>query len=163
MLAWEARRRVGLPDGQSQRWVAWALLWVLGGVALWLEPRWRIATAWSVACLLVYVPAARLSGETVRSAWWRSVVQWLSTVSYSVFLIHFGVSLAVSAGVTALWPEALWANVLGMLASLLLSLAGGALLYWLVESRTPTGWRWWLWALVFKASVALALFMNSAA
>ena len=164
LLAWEARRRISLePNGQSQRWAAWALLLALGGVAWWLEPRWRIATAWAVACLLVFVPAAWFSGESVHSAWWRSGVQWLSSVSYSVFLIHFGVSLAVSALVTALWPDALWANMLGMLASLMLSLMAGALLYRLVENRAPTLWRWWLWIGVFKASVALALFINTMA
>ena len=164
LLAWEARRRTSLvPHAQSQRWAAWALLLVLGGVAWWLEPRWRIATAWAVACLLVFVPAAWFSGESVRSVWWRSGVQWLSSVSYSVFLIHFGVSLAVGALVTALWPDALWANTLGMLASLLLSLLAGALLYRLVENRAPTLWRWWLWIGVFKASVALALFINTMA
>lgn len=88
------------------------------------------------------------------------MVQWLSKVSYSVFLIHFGVSLAVSSGVSALWPESLWANALGMLTSLMLSLLCGGLLYRLVERQTPTLWRWWLWAGVFKASVALALFIN---
>jgi peptidoglycan/LPS O-acetylase OafA/YrhL len=165
MLAWEARRRLSLttPGARGPWWTAWALLLVLGGVAWCLEPRWRVATAWAVACLLVFVPAAWFAAQAPGTVWWRSMVQWLSTVSYSVFLIHFGVSLAVSAGVTAWWPDVLWANLLGMLASLLLSLAGGALLYALVESRKPTGWRWGFWAVAFKASVALALFMNPAA
>lgn len=165
LLAWEARRRVGQsqPGSHSQRWAAVAWLMVLGGVAWWLEPRWRIATAWAVACCLVFVPAVWFSGESVRSAWWRSGVQWLSTVSYSVFLTHFGVSLAVASVVTARWPHALWANTLGMLASLLLSLLAGALLYRLVESRVPSLWRWWLWIGVFKVSVALALLISPTA
>lgn len=164
LLAWEARRRIGLGRSNPlpQRLGAVALLGVLGGVAWWLEPRWRIATAWSVACLLVFVPASWLSGQPVRAARWRSVVQWLSTVSYSVFLIHFGVSLGVSAVVSALWADAFWANTLGLLASLLLSLLAGGVLYRLVESRAPTWWRWGLWAGAFKASVALALFINPA-
>jgi hypothetical protein len=54
----------------------------------------------------------------------------------------------------------LWANALGMLTSLMLSLLCGGLLYRLVERHTPSLWRWWLWAGVFKASVALALFIN---
>jgi hypothetical protein len=70
------------------------------------------------------------------------------------------VSLAVSACITSLWPDALWANTMGMLVSLLLSLACGGLLHVLVERHAPSWWRWWLWAGVFKASVALALLIN---
>jgi peptidoglycan/LPS O-acetylase OafA/YrhL len=162
LLAWEARRRAtsGQANADLQRWAALALLCILGAVAWWLEPRWRIVTAWSVACLLVGAPATWFKSEAVHSSPWQQGVQWLSTVSYSVFLIHFGVGLIVNALVTALWPDVLWANTLGMVASLLLSLLCGSVLYRWVESRTPTLWRWWLWAGVFKASVALALFMN---
>ena len=163
LLAWEARRRISLPKGPSQRWRVWALLLVLGGVSWWLEPRWRLAVTWVIACLLIAVPARWFSGEALRFSWACQMVQWLSKVSYSVFLIHFGVSLAVNAGVTALWPEALWANALGMLAALMLSLLCGGLLYRCVERHTPSLWRWWLWAGVFKASVALALFINPVA
>lgn len=164
LLAWEARRRAAaMPNAEVQRWAVWVLLLVLGAVAWWLEPRSRIAVAWGVAGLLVAVPAAWLSSDAVRSSLWRRGVRWLSTVSYSVFLIHFGVSLMVSAVVTSTWPDALWANILGMLTSLLLSLACGGLLHRLVERHTPTLWWWWLWAGVFKASVALALFMNPGA
>jgi peptidoglycan/LPS O-acetylase OafA/YrhL len=87
-------------------------------------------------------------------------LEWLSGVSYSVFLIHFGVSLAVSAFVTYHWPDALWANALGIMACVLLSLLLGSLLCRWVERQPPTVWRWGFWAGAFKASVALALFMN---
>jgi peptidoglycan/LPS O-acetylase OafA/YrhL len=105
-------------------------------------------------------PAAVWSGDTLRAGVGGRVVAWLSGVSYSVFLVHFGVSLVVNAGVTAAWPDAVWANALGMGAALLLSLASAAALYRWVEHRTPSWWRWWLWAGVFKASVALALLIN---
>ncbi len=163
LLAWEARRRESLAYSPSQRWRVWALLLVLGGVAWWLEPRWRMAVACAISGLLIAVPARWFKGEAVRFPWARQMVAWLSKVSYSVFLIHFGVSLAVNAGVTALWPERLWANALGMLGALLLSLLFGALLYRLVERHAPSFWRWWLWVGVFKASVALALFINPVA
>lgn len=162
LLACEARRRASLPHGPSQRWGVWALLLVLGGVAWWLEPRWRVAVAWGIACLLIAVPARWFSGEALRFSAAQEMVHCLSKVSYSVFLIHFGVSLLVNAAVTALWPAALWANVLGMLIALLLSVLCGALLYRMVERHAPTWWRWWLWAGVFKASVALALLINPA-
>jgi peptidoglycan/LPS O-acetylase OafA/YrhL len=82
-------------------------------------------------------------------------------VSYSVFLIHFGVSLAVNAAIMAHWPDALWANVLGMLLALLLSLLLGGWLHRLVEQQSPTVWRWCCWVGTFKASVALALLMST--
>jgi peptidoglycan/LPS O-acetylase OafA/YrhL len=165
LLAWEARRRADLDmaDDSAQRWAIGALFLVLGGVAWWLEPRLRLAVAWGVACLLIAVPDRWFSGESFRSLAVRQTVQWLSKVSYSVFLIHFGVSLAVNAGVTARWPDGLWANLLGMMSALLISLVCGGLLYRWVERHAPTWWRWWLWAGVFKASVALALLINPVA
>ncbi len=165
LLAWEVRSHAGsgMPDVSRQRWIAWGLWLLIGAVAWWLEPRWRIATALGVAFLLMSAPAAWFSDEVIRSSWLTQVVQWLSTVSYSVFLIHFGVTLLVSAGVSAMWPDVLWANTMGMLLALLMSLLAGGLLYRLVERQSATLWRWWLWAGVFKASVALALFMNPAA
>lgn len=165
LLAWEVRRRLsgGVPEAWMQRLYGLALMMFVAGVAWWLSPRVRIATAWGIASLLIAVPSAWFSGEAVRTSLWRQGVQWLSTVSYSVFLIHFGVSLAVSAFVTALWPDALWANGLGMLLSLLLSLACGALLHHGVERHPPSLWRWWFWAGVFKASVALTMWMNPTA
>lgn len=163
LLAWEARRHAGvsIPNDAVQPWAMWALFLVLGGVAWWLEPRWRLSVAWAVACLLMTAPTRWFSGEAVPSLAAQAAVQWLSKVSYSVFLIHFGVSLAVNASVTALWPDAIWANVLGMFVALLLSLLWGGLLYRFVERHAPSWWRWWLWAGVFKASVALALLMQS--
>ena len=165
LLAWEARRRAGLnlPDHGTQRWAVAALFLVLGIVAWWLEPRSRLAVAWGVACLLMAAPEPWFSGESVRPLAARQAVQWLSKVSYSVFLIHFGVSLAVNAGVTAWWPDGVWANILGMCSALLISLVCGGLLYQFVERHAPSWWRWWLWAGVFKASVALALLINPAA
>lgn len=100
--------------------------------------------------------------EMHQPALWRRAVQGLSTVSYAVFLTHFGVSLLVSARVVSLWPDLLWAHALGMLVALLLSVTVGALLYRWVERHAANWWRWWLWAGVFKASVALALLMNTA-
>lgn len=163
LLAWEARRHAGvsIPNDAVQPWAMWALFLALGGVAWWLEPRWRLSVAWAVACLLMTAPTRWFSGEAVPSLAAQEAVQWLSKVSYSVFLIHFGVSLAVNASVTALWPDAIWANVLGMFVALLLSLLWGGLLYRFVERHAPSWWRWWLWAGVFKASVALALLMQS--
>ena len=167
LLAWEGRRQLQLasPNAQQQRLAIWLLLVLMVGLAWALEPRSRIATAGWVAVLLMASPAAWMGqplNEMHQPALWRRAVQGLSTVSYAVFLTHFGVSLLVSARVVSLWPDLLWAHALGMLVALLLSVAVGALLYRWVERHAANWWRWWLWAGVFKASVALALLMNTA-
>ena len=162
LLAWEVRRHTG-SDSSSVRHRAWALgltLLLAGALSWWLEPRARIAVACGLAAILIAVPESWWVAQQFGRSGWRSALQWLSGVSYAVFLIHFGVSLAVSAAVTSTWPDALWANALGMLASLLLSLVLGGWLHRLVERQPPTVWRWWFWVGVFKASVALALLMN---
>ena len=147
LLAWEARRQAawGRAGAQARFWMMGGLLLLVGSVAWWLEPRSRIAVAWGVAALLVAVPEPWFGGEAIGPSRWKAAVQWLSGVSYSVFLIHFGVSLAVNAAVTAYWPDALWANALGMLLALLLSLLLGGWLHRLVERPRATVWRWWFW------------------
>ena len=173
LLAWEARQLVHRPlpqtDSQAQahvpRWVIWVIFLTVGAVAWGLGPRLRMGLAFAVAAVLMAAPASILSGQALQAlsgrssgwAWFGRAVVWLSTVSYSVFLIHFGVSLAVSAWVTALWPGVLWANALGMLASLALSLLVGAGLHYGVERHAPTWRRWSMWALVFTASAALTM------
>jgi len=159
LLAWEARRQTawGRAGAQARLWMLGGLLLLVGSVAWWLEPRSRIAVAWGVAALLVAVPEPWFGGEAIGSSRWKAAVQWLSGVSYSVFLIHFGVSLAVNAAVTAYWPDALWANALGMLLALLLSLLCGDWLQRRVERHPPTLWRWLGWVAAFMASVGLAM------
>lgn len=130
---------------------------VVGLVAWWLEPRVRMAVAFSVAALLIAVPGTWLTGQALGLSRWRSAVQRLSAVSYAVFLSHFGVSLAVSATVTWHWPNALWANALGMGVSVLLSLLVGTALHWGVERAAPTWRRCLAWASVWGLSVALAM------
>ena len=171
LLAWEARQHIlhppspVKPDAKLKRWLLWALFLTVGAVAWGLAPRLRMGVAFAVAGVLMAAPAAWFSGERLAgvSGGWpglvllRRAVVWLSTVSYSVFLIHFGVSLAVSAWVTAYWPGVLSANALGMLLSLTLSLLMGAWLYHGVERPAPTWRRWSVWTLVFMASVAFAM------
>lgn len=159
LFAWEARRQAFWAKGNAlvRLWMPTLVLLLVGFVAWWLEPRLRIAVAWGVAALLVLVPESWFAGEAVVHSRWRSALQWLSGVSYSVFLIHFGVSLAVNAFVTAYWPDTLWANALGMLAAVLLSILGGGWLYRWVERHPPTLWRWLSWVAVFMASVGVAM------
>jgi peptidoglycan/LPS O-acetylase OafA/YrhL len=106
--------------------------------------------------LLAAAPQPWFSGERVTLRM-RLAVQWLSRVSYSVFLIHYPVSLVVSAVVTAYWPEALTANAMGMAVSVLMSVWAGHGLNRLTE-RQPQNFRHlFVWSLIFMASVALAM------
>lgn len=165
LLAWAARQRVHRGGQVAFFWVrpagvlvmSLAIFALLGAVSWWLEPRWRIVVACGVAAWLVVVPEGWFSGQALGPSRWRTVLAWLSGVSYSVFLVHFGVSLAVSAAVTARWPDVLWANALGMLAALLMSLLAGGLLCRWVEHRPPTLWRWLGWVAAFMASVGVAM------
>lgn len=166
LLAWEVRCHGALNVPQvfckphHRQWAVWGTLLVLAGVAWALGPRWRMAVAFGVVAVLMVVPRPWLEGGTVRVGLVRRVVSWLSVVSYSVFLIHFGVSLAVNAVVTWVWPKDLASNALGILVSLMLSLALGGLLHRFVERHTPSWRRWWAWVGVFKVSVLVAWWMN---
>jgi peptidoglycan/LPS O-acetylase OafA/YrhL len=140
----------------------WAVLLVLGLLALWVDPRWRITTAWGCALLLAAAPERWFSAQGV-SRMLRWSVQKLSTVSYSVFLIHYAVSLLVSALVTTWWPEDVLVNALGMALSLVLSVLAGVGLFRMTEEPSRNVRRWAGWVAVFMASVALAMEMASAA
>jgi peptidoglycan/LPS O-acetylase OafA/YrhL len=140
----------------------WLVLLVLAAVALWLDPRWRLITALAAAALLAGSPTAWMAPPLSR-AWWVRVIQWLSRISYAVFVIHFSVSLAVNAFVTHFWPGQLWPNGLGMLSSLGLSLCAGALVFAHVERPQPSLKRWAAWVSVFMASVAVAMQINGLA
>ncbi len=139
----------------------WAVLWALGLLALWVDPRWRITTAWGCALLLAAAPERFFNAEGVsRAVRWG--VQKLSTVSYSVFLIHYAVSLLVSALVTTVWPDDLLANALGMLMALVLAVLVGAGLYRLTEDQPRDLLRWGTWVGIFMLSVALAMWLGPA-
>jgi peptidoglycan/LPS O-acetylase OafA/YrhL len=147
-LAYRARQSRIPPKG-------WAVLVLLGLLALWVDPRWRITTAWGVALLLAAAPEHWLAPVVSRG--WRAAVSQLSRMSYSVFLIHYAVSLGVSAFVTARWPQSLFWNALGMVAVLGLSVLAGAGLYRWAEQPHPSLRRWALWVVVFMASSGLAM------
>ena len=155
-LGWLAH---AVRNAQAQA-IGVAGLLILGAVAWWLEPRWRVATAWGVAIGLAGAPKVWMTGTGQIGGMGRQVMGWLSRVSYSVFVVHFAVSLVVNAVVTHVWPADLWVNALGMTASLMLSLLAGAWLYEKVEKPAATGRRWWVWAEVYIASSLLAMLIS---
>lgn len=141
-------------------WKAWAVLIGVGLLALWVDPRWRVTTAWGVALLLAAVSPQWWPRWFSRVQWPRAV-RWMSQISYSVFLIHYAIIMLVSAFVTAYWPDDLLANGLGMLLALALAVAAGSVLFRLVEQPAQDGRHWALWVGVFMVSVALTLHMSA--
>jgi peptidoglycan/LPS O-acetylase OafA/YrhL len=61
-------------------------------------------------------------------------------MSYSLFLIHFPVLLAMNALVANLAPHGPWLDLVGMVTTFGLSVAAASLLYRWVEAR-PASWR----------------------
>jgi peptidoglycan/LPS O-acetylase OafA/YrhL len=130
---------------QAPRASAWlAAIALLGGVALALDYRGRLAVALVTALCLVWA----LRSPRVR-AWadrglWAPLVK-MGQMSYSVFLVHFAVCLLVNAVVGTLWPDAPVTNALGMLLAFVLSVAVARCLYLRVERHVPswsTALRW---------------------
>ena len=126
---------------------AWGWLGVivaLGGVALAIEPRGRIAVA--LATALFVVVALRGGGlQSGGGAALLAPLARLGQMSYSIFLVHFAVCLLVNAVVSGLWPASPVVNALGMVLAFALSLAAGRQLYLRVERHVPswtTAVRW---------------------
>ena len=134
----------------------WAVLVGLGLLALWVDPRWRIATAWACAMLLMGAPQGWFSGDRMPLRL-HQAIQWLSKMSYSVFLIHYAVILAVSAFVSTYWPDDLWANEVGMAVCACLSVGVGSALHRLTERQPHDLKHLAAWVVVFMASVGLAM------
>ena len=107
------------------------LITLLGVVALWLEFRKAVATATITALLLAL---ADLRG---RLEHWgdHPALNWLGERSYSIFLIHYGICIGINALWSLCFPTGLWINAVGIVVAVGLSLAAGALLYRLVETR----------------------------
>ena len=143
---------------QSRRpWGAWGwalLLAALVLAALVLEWRARIALAGATALLLV--PALRLPAVARWGGW--APLNRLGQISYSVFLVHFAVCVAVNAVVSWFWPQALGAVAAGMVLAFVLSIAAGHLLYERVECQLPS----WQEALRWQAGMVGAGLISSA-
>ena len=96
-----------------------------------LEFRKAVATATITALLLAL---ADLRG---RLEHWgdHPALNWLGERSYSIFLIHYGICIGINALWSLCFPIGLWINAVGIVVAVGLSLAAGALLYRLVETR----------------------------
>ena len=134
-------------------------LLALGALSWWVEPRERLLLASLTASALALAPAAWMQGPQGR---WRVAVDVMARMAYSVFVLHFGVCLAINAAFALTLPATPLVQGLGMVMALVLSLAGGALLHRWTE-QPPPSWRRWAWlAGGFAASSALAMLLSGA-
>jgi len=129
--------------GRATRFSTWqsavALLALVGAGALAIDWRSRIAIA-LVTALLIAVAQRR---RWLSPAHWPAVavpLQRLGRMSYSLFLIHFPVLLAMNALVANAGPHGAWFDAIGLVATFGLSVAAATLLHRWVEVR-PASWR----------------------
>ncbi len=124
-----------------------ALIALLGLVALGIEFRKSVATA-TLSALILSIASTRGWLEH----WPRSAkLHWLGERSYSIFLIHFGLCVGVSALWSVFFPTGILINAIGIVVAVAVSIAGGAVLYRYVESCPD----------VFGMNIATALLIES--
>lgn len=108
-----------------------AAMLLLPSLALVLDFRSRIAVAMATACALFlfgrFRPAS-CAGATL------SVINYAGKISFSVFLVHFPVSLVVNAAFARFVPEQAHAQAFGMLVAWVASLLVGAAFFRWVEA-----------------------------
>jgi peptidoglycan/LPS O-acetylase OafA/YrhL len=130
-LAWWASDPARRPGAMA--WLLGAML-LLPSLALLLDFRSRIAVAFAVACILFLFGRVRpVSG----AGGFLAAVNYAGKISFSVFLVHFPVSLVVNAGFSHFVTEQAHAQAFGMLVAWAASLLAGAAFFRWVE--TPLG------------------------
>lgn len=133
------------------------LLFMLGLFAWMQQPRLRLVIAFVVAVLLSLYEAGDCKPLPWLKAKW---IKALSSASYAIFLIHFGVSLGVSTVVYHFWSESLVVNALGMLTSFVLSLVMGRLLFMTVENKPATVKHFLQWVATFAATCTAVMLLG---
>lgn len=76
----------------------------------------------SVALLMALLLFASHDSQWAKSKVWNNPLRKIGEMSYSIFLVHFPVSLVISGIWVQLYPNDPWMNVLGMCTSAVLSL-----------------------------------------
>lgn len=133
------------------------LIFILGAVATAYQPRIRLVVAVATAALLTWYEATGCKTiGSIKQRW----IQELSNASYAIFLIHFGVSLGVSALVFNFWSENIPMNALGLIISFVLSVILGRQLHWHIETQEATWKRWLQWVAIFGATCTVVLLLG---
>lgn len=117
------------------RWVFWAYAALVAG-AIAIDFRSRLLVALLTALLLVLAGARGWLSQWPDSP----AIRWLAGISYSLFLVHFPVSLVVNA----LWfshvPPTPWLSLLGMFVAYASSMLVAVLFHYEIERRL-LAWR----------------------
>jgi peptidoglycan/LPS O-acetylase OafA/YrhL len=119
----------GASGAARQRWLALALL-APAAAALALDFRSRIALALLLAAFIAWAAQQ----PAIRARALPAPLLWLGRISYSVFLVHFGVCLVVNAAFTRFAPATAGWQGAGMLAAWAGSMLTGAIFYRMVEA-----------------------------
>ena len=75
-----------------------------------------------IALLIAFLLFSSYQSSWSQSKWWNNPLRKIGEMSYSIFLVHFPVSLVISGIWIQLYPSDPWMNVFGMALSALLSL-----------------------------------------
>lgn len=106
-----------------------ALILGLLSLALWIDWRERLLLTGLTALLLLNsYHLEQLLANLVRGP-----VRWLGDISYSVFLIHYGIAVFASSVVIALDLQGMSSNLLAFVVTWAVSILAGWVLYRLVE------------------------------
>jgi peptidoglycan/LPS O-acetylase OafA/YrhL len=133
------------------------ILMLLGALATAYQPRIRLVVALVTSVLLTFYEAGnRKPIESLKAEW----IRQLSNATYAIFLIHFGVSLVVSAIVFNFWSENIPINLMGLLMAFVASIWLGRLIHVQIETKPPSLKRWLQWAAIFSASSAAAMWLS---
>ena len=133
------------------------LIFMVGVVAMAYHPRDRLMLAIATALLLCWYEANDCNAiQYFKSKWIRE----LSNASYAIFLIHFSVSLLVSAVVFNFWPENISVNAVGLGVSFGLSVWMGRLIHQAIETPKPTWTRCLQWAATLMATSTCVMLLG---
>jgi hypothetical protein len=133
------------------------LIVFVGALAFAYQPRERLAVAVATAFFLCLYEASECKPiQFLKASWLRN----FSDATYAIFVIHFGVSLLISALVFNFWSENIPINLMGLLLSFALSIWLGRLIQLHIESKPASLYRLLKWAAIFAASSSIAMWLS---
>jgi peptidoglycan/LPS O-acetylase OafA/YrhL len=133
------------------------LIVLVGALAFAYQPRERLAVAVATAFFLCLYEASECKPvQFLKASWLRN----FSDATYAIFVIHFGVSLLISALVFNFWSENIPINLMGLLLSFALSIWLGRLIQLHIESKPASFSRLLKWAAIFAASSSIAMWLS---